>query len=172
MGVSNPRNGGAHLLCAATAVAGVSQLQGNLPQLFTSGGSSPISSAAIDRQFIITPAATLGSAGIGCADSAVLKNSFSAVTSGTQSVATKLQHCATSGGTYADYTPPTGAAAIAADTTAAAGAHYVQVDLSGANRYLKTVTTLSAGTGAATFMWSDDLVLTGFTVETGVPTVA
>lgn len=54
----------------------------------------------------------------------------------------KIQHCDTSGGTYADYTDPaTGVAAAITAITAVNSKAEVDVNLAGAKRYLKVVTT-------------------------------
>jgi hypothetical protein len=87
-----------------------------------------------------------------------------------QSVTTKLQHSATSGGTYADYTDPdTGAVAACAAVIADDSTAELNVNLKGAYNYIRTVETVAFTGGTTPAIVSAPMViLGGATVEPAV----
>lgn len=68
----------------------------------------------------------------------------------TQTVDTKLQHCDTSGGSYADYTPDgTAASGATGQITAANKRARKSIDLRGAKQYLKVVQVVAFSGGTS-----------------------
>lgn len=65
------------------------------------------------------------------------------------SVVYKVTHCATSGGTYADYTDPSTNAAASVTISTASSLSQLNVDLSQANRYVKLSATPAFSGGSS-----------------------
>jgi len=118
MGIPYPRAIGAHIKCKDGIVR-------------NAGSAGTTDGVAIDRQAV-------GGNAMSCT-LYVMKEATTG-SPDSQTFDASIIHCATSGGSYAAYTDPsTGAtAAITQDTTAVAASTELDVDLSGANQYIKS----------------------------------